>query len=123
MSVDHDISDFLRRNVRSVWTLELLLLLRRAPDRWWGVTELVGELRASETLVADNLQVLSRIGLAIADECSRYRYTGAGSALDDICERLAEAYRTRPVAVINLIARPDPLKSLADAFKIRRRDK
>lgn len=123
MSVDHDISDFVRRNVRSVWTLELLLLLRRAPERRWGVSELVGELRASEALVVDNLQVLARIGLAIADECARYRYASAGAALDDICDRLAEAYRVRPVAVINLIAKPDPLKSLADAFKLRRRDK
>jgi hypothetical protein len=40
--------------------------------------------------------------------------------LGGLCDQLEQAYRERPVAIVNLIAAPrDPLQSLADAFKFR----
>ena len=102
--------------------VELLLVLRRDPDRCWAPAELVRELRASQSLVADNLQRFLTSGL-VAPEVDCYRYAPASPVLDELCARLESAYRERPVAVINLIARPDPLQSLADAFKFRGGDK
>lgn len=106
--------------MRSVWALELLLALRGTPDRCWTVTELVRDLRASNSLVNDNLQAFERAGLAVRDDEGCYRYAPASPLLDELCGMLEEAYRQRPVATINLIAKPsDPLQSLADAFKFR----
>ena len=46
------------------------------------------------------------------------------AVLEELCGRLEAAYRERPVAIINMIARPnDPLQSLADAFKFKGGDK
>jgi hypothetical protein len=118
---DHpELATFLREQVRSVWGLELILLLRRTHERCWAVAELVGELRASQTLVADNLASFERNGLVIreADDC--YRFAVASPALDQLVDQMARAYQERPVSVINMIAKPpDPLQSLADAFKLR----
>ena len=124
MADDADLVAFVREHVRSVWALELLLTLRREPTRCWTPAELVRELRASPGLVTENLQRLTRAGLAAPDEHGRHRYAPAAAVLDGLAARLDAAYRERPVAVINMIAKPDdPLQSLANAFRIRGDDK
>ena len=120
MSEDADLLAFVRQNVRSVWALELLLLLRRDPQRRWAAGELVRELRASPGLVIDNLAGFERGGISAPDDDERHRYCPATPLLDGLCQRLEEAYRARPVAVVNMIAQPrDPVQSLADAFRLR----
>ena len=119
MADDPDLAAFLREHLRSVWAVELLLLLRRDPERRWRPEALVAELRASVSLVNDNLRRFERSGLAVSEEAG-WRYAPAGPALADLADRLEQAYRERPVAVINLIAAPpDPIQGLADAFKFR----
>jgi hypothetical protein len=115
-----DLHAFVREHLRSVWALELLLMLRRQPDRCWKPAELVAELRASGPLVGDNLAAFERSGLAVCDEAGCWRYAPAAPVLDELAARLERAYRERPVAIINLIAAPpDPIQGLADAFKWR----
>jgi hypothetical protein len=52
------------------------------------------------------------------DEAS-WRFQPAGLVLTDLCEALEAAYRERPVWVLNMIAKPSSLQTLADAFKFR----
>lgn len=121
---DQDLAAFVREHVRSVWALELLLLLKRDPERCWAPAELVRELRASAGLVNDNLQRFERSGLAVRDDQGGYRYAPAAAVLGQLCDRLEAAYKQRPVAIVNLIAAPrDPVQSLANAFKFRGEDK
>lgn len=121
MSVDQDLLGFIRENVRSVWALELLLLMRRSPDRAWKVEELLGELRASTGIVGDNLTRFERAGLVLGDEDGRYRFAPAAPALARLCDELDHAYRERSVAVINaIVTPPDRMQALADAFRIKR---
>lgn len=110
----------MREHIRSVWALELLLLLKRDPERCWPAAELVRELRASPGLVNDNLQRFERSGLIVRDDADAHRYAPAAAVISSLCDRLATAYKERPVAIINLIAAPrDPIQSLADAFRFR----
>ena len=119
MATESEIVSFVREHVRSVWALELLLLLRRDPARCWTPAELVGELRASTTLVADNLTRFEASGL-VASEDGCFRFAPASAMVETLCAELEAAYRQRPVAVINMIARPPgPLQSLADAFRFK----
>jgi hypothetical protein len=106
--------------MRSVWAVETLLILRRDPARCWTAPELVAELRASTNLVAEITQRFERSGLAVRDDAGCWRYAPANPIIDDLAQRLEEAYRERPVRIINLIATPpDPIQGLADAFKWR----
>jgi DNA-binding HxlR family transcriptional regulator len=124
LAAEQDLVEFVREHVRSVWALELLLLLKRDTERCWSAPDLVRELRASTTLVNDNLQRFVRSGLVTRDEEACYRYTPAGTVLANLCDGLEAAYRERPVAVINMIAAPpNPIQSLADAFRFRGEDK
>lgn len=119
MSEDLELAGFVREHMRSVWAVELLLLLRRDPERCWPPEALVAEMRASTNLVRDNLAAFQRGGLAVEDDEGCWRYAPAGAVLDELAGRLERAYRERPVAIINLISRPDPIQGLADAFKWR----
>jgi len=111
---------FVREHVRSVWALELLLRLRRDPQRAWPAPELVRELRASQALVRDNLAHFERTGLVVRDAAQAARYAPASCVLDQLCSQLEAAYRERPVATVNLIAAPEAkLQALADAFRFR----
>jgi hypothetical protein len=123
LAIEPDLTGFVRQHIRSVWALELLLLLRRDPERAWRPDALVAELRASAGLVDENLRRFVASGL-VAPEEGCYRYAPANAVLKGLCADLEAAYRARPVAVINVIARPgDPLQSLADAFKFKGGDK
>jgi hypothetical protein len=119
LAEDADLSAFVREHIRSVWALELLLLLRRDPDRCWAPADLVLELRASQMLVVDNLQRLEHAGLVVPDEAGCFRYAPVNPALAVVCDALDAAYRQRPVAIVNMIARSGSLQSLADAFKFK----
>jgi len=113
-----DLSAFIESAVPSVWALETLLLLRAEPDRAWPVDRLVAELRANATLVSDCLGGLERAGLTLSED-GTFRYAPASPTLRALCDELEAAYRERPVAVVNTIARrrPDPLKGFADSFR------
>jgi len=114
-----ELPSFIRLHFRSVWALEIMLLLRREPCRWWLVDDIVADLRASRTLVLANLEHFERGGLVIPDNEQKYRFSPATAAAVELCDALAEAYRERPVAIINLIAAPEErLQQLADAFRL-----
>lgn len=116
---EQDLFGFIREQLRSVWALELLLLMRRRADHAWSPQELVTELRASQTLVTDNLTVFERAGLIRADD-GRYAFAPVSPVLAALCDQLAAAYAERPVTVINaIVSPPDKLQGLADAFRIR----
>lgn len=119
--LEPDLLGFVREHIRSIWALELLLLLKRDPDRRWAPDALVRELRANAQLVADILQGLERGGLVTRDDDGGYRYAPASPVLANLAERLERAYRERPVAIVNLIAAPppDPIQGLADAFRFK----
>jgi hypothetical protein len=120
---DRAVFQFIREHLRSVWALELLLLLKRDPERCWSVAELVSDLRASHGLVADNLAALQGAGLVIADDHGCFRYRPAAPTLAHLTDQLEAAYRARPVTVIRWISAPtERLQSLADAFKFKGKD-
>lgn len=121
MADDEELIAFIRGHIASVWTLELLLLLKRDPCQGWSPGALVAELRGSTALVANGLRRLEQAGITVADEAGDYRYTPASPVLHRLCDRLDAEYKLRPVTMTTLIASPpDKLQILADAFKLKK---
>ncbi|HEX5183450.1 MAG TPA: hypothetical protein VFW19_09900 [Allosphingosinicella sp.] len=121
MASDEEVSNFIGSSFRSVWSLELLLLLKRAP-RLWSRAELVAALRASDLIVAQGLDALAAAGLVVIDEAGNAAYRPASDGLAELAEGTESLYARSPDAVRRLIvgAIPNPLTAFADAFRLRK---
>ena len=100
----------------------MLLLLRSDPARGRSPAEISAELRTTPDSVAQRLESLVADGLVADAGDDGFRY--AESALDGSVAELASCYSTHRVAVIETIfsvdREPDPVRSFADAFRVRR---
>jgi hypothetical protein len=121
--IDERVLAFLRAHIRSVWALELLLLLARDRARAWHSHDLVREMRSSTVAVDEALRNLKSAGLAAVDADNRYRYSPASPEVDALATGIAQAYAVRPSAVVNAIitAPDDKLRIFADSFRLKDR--
>ena len=121
MASREQVSSFIQSSFRSVWSLEVLLLLKRE-QRPWASEEIVAALRASELVIRQSLDALGAAGLVVTDHGGRseYRPNNAGAArLVEESERL---YALSPDAVRRLIigSYTSGLAAFADAFRLRK---
>ena len=120
MASEDGVSSFIRSSFRSVWSLELLLLLRREP-RLWSHDELVTALRASDLVVSQGLEMLCVAGLAAVDEQGNGIYSPTPGAAE-LVDGAASLYARSPDAVRRLIVdrKASGLTAFADAFRLRK---
>ena len=97
---EQELQAFISRSIKSVWAMELLLLLQRDPARCWQQKELVYEMRASAAVVGDILGVFHRDGLVSSDDRG-WRF----SPVDPATEARAPAgkvFQERPIATMRI---------------------
>lgn len=104
----------------SVWTLEVLLALKRQGDQC-SREDLVSKLRASDLIVTKALDVLVAAGLVSVDGAT-VSYVPINAGMAASVERTEELYRRRPRAVFRAIvlASSSSATAFADAFRLRR---
>jgi hypothetical protein len=119
-SSDDDLLRFIASSFRSVWALELLLVIKREP-RVWSPAELVTALRASDLVVSKALDSLVAAGLASV-EAEGARYMPVSDSVAECVDQAEQLYRVRPNAVRRAIlsATGSSATAFADAFKLRR---
>jgi hypothetical protein len=106
--------------MKSVWALEVLLLLTRKPVRAWSAQELDRELRSSLRVVTDVLVQFEQGGL-VKQQDGLYRLEPAGDTARLVQELEAE-YAVRPLEVVRTIfaGSAERIQMFADAFKMRK---
>lgn len=120
MVSNDDISSFIGASFPSVWTLELLLLLK-SDERNWTHEELIRSLRASELVVSQGLQSLVAGGLAsVSDEGASY--TPVSDVVGELVEHTEQLYARKPDAVRRMIVTSSAggITAFADAFRLRK---
>jgi hypothetical protein len=112
---------FAAASFRSVWTLELLLLLKRNREQSWRADDLVRELRSSDVVVSEGLTNLMNAGLVVESETGVYRYQATSPHVEEIVNDLERMYAAKPTSVIRAIvtAPSEKLRILSDAFKLK----
>ncbi len=122
MPADQEIVSFIQSSFRSVWTIELLLHLKRSSDRDWSKADLVHALRASELVVSNGLNSLLAAGLVIQNEDGSTRYAPAAPDLEKMADATEALYAMKPDAVRRMIvaSAADGVTAFADAFRLRR---
>ena len=118
---DDQVFAFARNTIRSVWALELLLLLHRDPARDWSSDELVRELRSSDGVILPGLETLKSAGLVDERAKGRFGFAAANRELDAMTNELAKVYATSPIALAKAIMRApnEKLSIFSNAFKFR----
>jgi hypothetical protein len=121
MPAPEDLQRFIAASFRSVWSLELLLLLKREPG-FHERSELVEKLRGSELVVVQGLEGLLAAGLVVIDGAGRAQFMPASADLMRSIERAEELYIRKPDAVRRLIvgAGTRGLDAFSNAFVLRR---
>jgi hypothetical protein len=119
-SPSDDLFRFIGSSFRSVWALELLLLVKREP-RVWSRPELISTLRASELVVNKALDELVAAGL-VSIEGEGARYTPVSDDMARFVDRVEQLYLARPDAVRREIvsSAASGATAFADAFRLRR---
>jgi hypothetical protein len=118
---DHDVLAFVAASIRSVWTLELLLFLKRNREQSWDAGRLIRELRSSSAVISEALVSLEACGLVIQEDRVNYRYGAASPKLDQIVAELDQLYAAKPLTVINAIvnSQNQQLRIFSNAFKLK----
>ena len=117
---NEDLLRLIGSSFRSVWALELLLLLKRE-SRAWPPEELISTLRASDLVVNKALDELVAAGL-VSIEGEGARYMPASASIASEMDEVEKAYAGRPDAVRRAIvsATSSGATAFADAFRLRR---
>lgn len=121
MISEEAVLDFAASSFNSVWSLELLLVLKRNPDRSWEADELIRELRSSQVVVAGALENLLGAGLVVNHERGRYQYQTSPGRMEELMNELQKIYDTKPTVVVRAIVSTTnrKLKLLSDAFRLK----
>jgi len=108
------------RHIHSVEQLEVLLLLRAAPDKEWTAAEVARALVSQPDTATQRLSDLAARGLVRAD-AEAFRYA-PDPETDRAVAALAEAYATRRTRVVaRIFSKPEEsVRGFSDAFRIRR---
>jgi len=120
MSPSDDLFRFIGSSFRSVWALELLLLLKR-DSRPWSRDELITALRASELVVNKTLEELLAAGV-ISIEGDQAVYQPASADMRKAIDQVEKLYSARPDAVRRAIVSTasSGATAFADAFRLRK---
>jgi DNA-binding IclR family transcriptional regulator len=119
-----EVEDFVARVIDSIHQVELLMLLRRTPDRWWTTEQLARELRQSPTIVSADLVGLRAHGLVACQSQvpTTYRFEPGSVRAHAGVESLAAAYTESPLLLGKAIAnRSETVAKFSEAFRPRRR--
>ncbi|HZT87340.1 MAG TPA: hypothetical protein VFA12_05175 [Stellaceae bacterium] len=120
---EDNVLSFVRATIRSAWSLELLLLMRRSSRATWSVDALVRELRGSPALVVESLGALESAGLVVAADNGECVYRPQTPQLEEAVDALAELYASKPLTVLHTIFTTPSAKirSFSDAFLFKKK--
>lgn len=119
-SSNDEILRFIASSFRSVWALELLLVLK-SEQRSWSHEELVATMRASELVVTRALAALEAAGL-VSNEGAKAQYMPVSDEVAALVSDADELYSKKPDAVRRAIVSGSArdAAAFADAFRLRK---
>ena len=122
-----EVKHFIADSIDSVGQLEVLLLVRSEPERFWSASEVSDELRSGRSWAEVQLEYLCVEGLLSARESNApsYRYEPTRPELEAVVARLCEAFESQRAEVIRLVFSQRPserLRAFSEAFRLRREE-
>ena len=119
-TIPDDVRRFVATHINSVEQLEVLLLLRAAPDKQWTAREVARALVSQVGSAADWLARMTARDL-LTQVDNGYRYSPPTRDVARTIDALAESFAKYRVTVVGLIfSKPsERVRLFSDAFRIR----
>lgn len=127
MILPQTVRNFLSEHIQSTDDIDVLMLLRGAPQKQWSALEVSEVLRIDPISAGNRLVALSLQGLVShrdgAGRLYDFRYS-APKAIDKIAEELTTLYAQHRAEIHEYVARNqrEQMNAMADAFRIKKRD-
>ena len=119
-----ELDAFIAAEMKSLEQLEILLLISGNPHKWWSAVTVYEVVKSNPTSVATRLDELTARGVLRKESGteSRYQFSPEDPAVWKIVTELREAYKERPVKVVQAIYSkpPDAVQEFAKAFRVRK---
>lgn len=118
------LEQFIAAEIQSLEQLEILLLLSGNPHRWWTAQSVYEVIKSSPGSVEDRLLELTGRGFLKVDGNpeKRYQFAPESDLVWTAVSELRDAYKERPVKVVQAIYSkpPDAVQEFAKAFRFRK---
>jgi len=100
------------------------MLLRRDSSQGWSAPEVSQKLGTPPESTAMRLFLLASNGILVFEGAGvpRYRFNAADTAVDGLVDEMVRIYDSNRSALYDIVGAPpaDPLRSFADAFKLKK---
>lgn len=119
MASSEQLASFIGSSFRSVWAVELLLLLKQE-GRACSIDEIISLMRASPSVVDKALDGLIAAGLADVDD-GQARYMPVNAEVAALVEETEQLYRSKPDRVrrVIIMSSSKGLTAFSDAFRLK----
>jgi len=122
--VSDSIRKLIQRYILSVEQLDILLVLKRSPDKFLSAQDVFNTIQSSVASVTERLQKLQSDGFLDKDgnEPPRYRYNPKTQELASAVAELQNVYKESPVKVIEAIysGANQQARDFAESFRFRK---
>lgn len=123
INISQELKTFIKEQIHSVCSLEVLLLLRREQSRSFTASELANEL-GIEPDIGQQLSELMSANLICREngDAAKYRYAPADKRLESLVDQLAVAYVKQRVPILSLILteHTDRIRGFVEAYRLNR---
>jgi hypothetical protein len=120
-SISQELKKFIKEQIHSVFSLEVLLLLHRAQSRSFTDSEVADELGLEIDIAQKQLSELASARLLAPIDIARSKYIYQPvEDLGFLVDQLAAAYSRQRVPILSLILaeHPDKIRGFAEAFRL-----
>lgn len=117
-----EVQELIARHLDSLESVEILLLLRRSPQTYWGAPAIAEQLGIAPDITRAKLDTLRGSGMiAVGEQTGAFRYAPSDDRTKTAVDDLAAAYANRRVSVVNTIysANLERLRAFSNSFRVK----
>ena len=117
-----EVRELIARHLDSVESIEILLLLRRSPQTYWGAPAIAEQLGINPDIARAKIEALRSSGMiTVGEQTGAFRYGPPDEQTRSAIDELAALYANRRSSVINEIysANLGRLRAFSNSFRVK----